>query len=92
MTLLDDAEIKQRLSDLPGWSRDGDAITREYKFDDFVRAIEFVRKVADRAEAASHHPDIEIHYNKVRLTLSTHSEGGITEKDMQAAAAFDEAA
>jgi len=91
MTLLSDGEIRERLDQLSNWSRDGDTITREYEFDDFVKAIEFVRRVADHAESANHHPDIEIHYNKVRLSLSTHSEGGITEKDMDAAAAFDAA-
>lgn len=91
MALLTDDEIEKRLKDFRGWSRDGDAITKEYKFKDFVAAIAFVRRVADRAEEAGHHPDIEIHYNRVRLTLSTHSEGGITEKDTAAAASFDDA-
>lgn len=91
MPLLTDGEIEKRLKDLRGWSRDGDAISKEYKFRDFVAAIAFVRRVADRAEEARHHPDIEIHYNKVRLTLSTHSEGGITEKDTAAASSFNDA-
>ncbi len=89
MTLLSDSEIQERLADLPGWACEGNEIRRRYEFKDFVAAIAFVRRVADRAEAAAHHPDITIHYNKVTLALSTHSEGGITEKDIQAAGAFD---
>lgn len=92
MTLLSDNEIQERLSDLSDWEREGDSIVKEYEFDDFVKAIEFVRAVAARAEELNHHPDIEIHYNQVKLTLSTHSEGGITEKDVEAAASFDQSA
>jgi 4a-hydroxytetrahydrobiopterin dehydratase len=92
MTRLSDSEIRQRLQDLSGWTRREDSIVKEYEFDDFVGAIEFVRAVAARAEEANHHPDIEIHYNKVKLTLSTHSEGGVTEKDIEAAGSFDQSA
>jgi 4a-hydroxytetrahydrobiopterin dehydratase len=91
MALLSDAEIQDRLTGLSDWAREGDEIVREYKFPGFVEAIAFVRRVADCAEAAGHHPDITIHYNKVTLALSTHSEGGITGKDLDAAASFDEA-
>lgn len=92
MALLSDAEIEQRLGELHGWEREGDAIARRYEFANFVEAVEFVRAVADRAEVARHHPDITINYNKVRLLLSTHSEGGVTDKDFAAASSFDEAA
>lgn len=92
MSLLSDAEIQERLNGLGGWERVGDAIVKGYEFRSFVEAIEFVGRVADRAEAANHHPDITINYRKVTLRLSTHSEGGITEKDIAGARLFDEAA
>ena len=66
---------------VPGWENNGKEITRLYKFPDFKAAMAFVNRVADLAEAADHHPDIDVRYNKVRLTLSTHSAGGLTEKD-----------
>ena len=66
---------------VPGWENNGREITRLYKFKDFAEALNFVNKVAGLAEAADHHPDIDIRWNKVRLTLSTHSAGGLTEKD-----------
>ncbi len=89
MTLLSDAEITERLSRLPGWSREGDRLVKHYEFPSFMEAIAFVNRVAERAEAANHHPGIAIDYRKVTLTLWTHSEGGITEKDTDAAASFD---
>jgi 4a-hydroxytetrahydrobiopterin dehydratase len=90
---LSDDEIEQRRAALPGWERDGDCIARDLKFDDFRAAVAFVNEVAEAAEAANHHPDILIHgWNKVRLTLSTHSEGGLTEADFKMAARIDELA
>jgi 4a-hydroxytetrahydrobiopterin dehydratase len=92
MTLLSDQEIEQRLTG-GSWQRDGQAITREWKFEDFTRAMAFVNRVAEAAEAANHHPDILVHgWNKVRLTLSTHSQGGLTEADFALAARLDELA
>ncbi len=91
MALLSDSEIQEKLAGLEGWNRAGDEIVKEYDFDGFPEAVAFVQRVAERAESADHHPDIDIRYNKVKLTLSTHSEGGITEKDIQAAWSFDEA-
>jgi 4a-hydroxytetrahydrobiopterin dehydratase len=83
MALLGDADIERALSDLDGWRREGDAIERDYEFADFAGAMAFVNRVAEVAEAANHHPDILVHgWNKVRLTISTHSEGGITEADL----------
>jgi 4a-hydroxytetrahydrobiopterin dehydratase len=79
-------EIKTRLADLPGWKLDDDEIQRTFKFASFRDAIAFVNRVADAAEAADHHPEIEIEYDKVKLELSTHSEGGVTEKDFALAA------
>jgi 4a-hydroxytetrahydrobiopterin dehydratase len=91
MAILDDAEIERRLGGLAGWSRDGSAIAKRFEFPSFAQAIAFVSRVAARAEALKHHPDIAIHYRVVTLSLWTHSEGGITEKDTAAAAEFDEA-
>ena len=89
MTLLDDAQIQERLIGLE-WRRDGDTIDRELELADFVAAIELVERVARIAEDANHHPDILVHgWNKVRLTLSTHSEGGLTEADFSLAERID---
>lgn len=89
MALLNEAEIEQRLAGLPGWRKEGREIRKTYKFGNFVEAIRFVNDVADRAEAAGHHPDIDIRYNRVTLGLSTHSEGGLTEKDFDLARAIE---
>jgi 4a-hydroxytetrahydrobiopterin dehydratase len=73
------------------WRSEGDALVRDLEFPDFAAAIAFVNRVADAAEAANHHPDILVHgWNKVRLTLSTHSEGGVTGKDRDLAQAIDQ--
>ena len=91
MARLSDAEIAERIGALADWrlSADG-AIERELRFADFAAAIGFVERVAEVAEAANHHPDILVHgWNKVRLTLSTHSEGGLTEADFRLAGEFD---
>jgi 4a-hydroxytetrahydrobiopterin dehydratase len=85
-------EVKARLKDLPGWERDGDEIEKKFSFDNFKTSMAFVNRVAELAEAADHHPDISIKYNRVKLTLSTHSEGGVTEKDFALAAQLDAAA
>ena len=88
--LLSDADIETRLGGLD-WSREGDEIVRELKFDDFAAAIAFVNRVAEAAEAANHHPDILVHgWNKVRLSLTNHSAGGLTEVDFDMARRFDE--
>jgi 4a-hydroxytetrahydrobiopterin dehydratase len=89
MTVLTDQEIEERLAD-GEWRRDGRAIVREWKLADFAGAIAFVNRVAEAAEAADHHPDIIVHgWNKVRLELSTHSQGGLTEADFELAARID---
>jgi 4a-hydroxytetrahydrobiopterin dehydratase len=86
---LTDEEIGTRTAD-GEWRRDGDAIVRELKFGDFKQAVAFVNRVAEAAEEANHHPDITIHgYNNVRLTLSTHSAGGITDADFALAGRLD---
>ena len=89
MAKLSPTEIENRLKKLSGWTRDGDAIRKQFTFAGFAQAIAFVNKLAPVAEAADHHPDILINYKRVTLTYSTHSEGGLTDKDFAGAAAAD---
>lgn len=89
MTTLSDDDIAAALAGLPGWERAGDAITRQYRFPRFPDAVAFVVRLAYDAEAADHHPDLDIRYNRVRVTLSTHSEGGVTTKDLDLARAIE---
>lgn len=89
MTVLSESDVDTRLAD-SAWRREGEAITREWKLADFAAAIAFVNQVAELAEQANHHPDIYLHgWNKVRLQFSTHSEGGITQADIDMAARID---
>jgi 4a-hydroxytetrahydrobiopterin dehydratase len=81
MPALPDSEISDRLASLDGWSREGDNIVKTYELPSFMDAIDFVTRVAVFAEAANHHPDLDIRYRKVRVALSTHDQGGITDKD-----------
>ncbi len=81
MPAMSEADVEARLDELEGWERDDDEIEKEFRFDGFDASMAFANRVADLARAADHHPDISIKYNRVKLTLSTHSEGGITEKD-----------
>ncbi|MBI1839286.1 MAG: 4a-hydroxytetrahydrobiopterin dehydratase [Verrucomicrobia bacterium] len=83
------AEIRERLKSTPGWRKKGAAIHRRYEFDDFVDAMKFVNAVAKAAERAWHHPDIDIRWNRVSLSLSTHDVGGLSENDFELAAALD---
>jgi 4a-hydroxytetrahydrobiopterin dehydratase len=81
-TLLNDEQISEHLRALPDWTRDGKSIVRDLQLADFAEAVAFVERVAAAAERANHHPDILIHgYRRVRLTLSTHSAGGLTDSD-----------
>jgi 4a-hydroxytetrahydrobiopterin dehydratase len=90
MAPLTDAEIKERLAALGDWRAEREAIVRDLTFADFAAAIAFVNRVAGLAEAVNHHPDILLHgWNKVRLTLSTHSAGGLTDADFRLAAQID---
>jgi 4a-hydroxytetrahydrobiopterin dehydratase len=82
---LSDIAIQRELGTLQGWSRRGDVITKTFQFRKFLDGIEFVRAVAKVADAADHHPDIDIRYTKIICTLSTHSAGGITQKDLDMA-------
>jgi 4a-hydroxytetrahydrobiopterin dehydratase len=81
MPLLTQKQIGTELKTIKGWKAIGNKITKSYRKKDFVRAMGFVNSVALLAEKANHHPDIDIRWNTVTLTLSTHSEGGLTEKD-----------
>jgi 4a-hydroxytetrahydrobiopterin dehydratase len=83
--LLTDEEIDRQLRDLPGWQRDGDAITATLEAPDFPTAIRLVDEVAVEAEDMDHHPDIDIRWRTVRFVLSTHSEGGLTQLDVELA-------
>ena len=85
MDLLDDEEIEQRLDELGDWDREGDEIQKVFEWDDFASAIRFVNDVAKLADRYDHHPDIDIRWNKVKLVLSTHSEGGLTAVDFDMA-------
>jgi len=92
MAKLTSSEIKIALAGTPAWGRKGGAIRREFKFADFVAAMKFVNAVARAAEKANHHPDIDIRWNKVTLALSTHDEGGLTERDFALARKVDQLA
>ena len=89
MTKLTATEIKAALTTVPEWRKRYATITRTFQFKDFPGAIKFVNRVARLAEQAWHHPDIDIRWNKVTLTLSTHDAGGLTEKDFALARKFD---
>ena len=89
MSLLSDDEIARRLAG-GEWEREGDTIVRDWKFPDFAQAMAFVNRVADAAEEANHHPDILVHgWNRVQLSLTNHSQGGLTEADFSLAATID---
>ncbi|BAU41126.1 4a-hydroxytetrahydrobiopterin dehydratase [Leptolyngbya sp. O-77] len=85
---LTDAEIQAQMAQVPGWTVEGDRLQRTYRFKDFVEAIAFVNKLVEPAEAAGHHPDIAISYNRVTVTLTTHDAGGLTQKDFDLAASL----
>jgi len=87
--LLDDALLKEQLKQTPDWELRGKSIVRTFEHKDFVAAIGFVTSVGILAERADHHPDIDIRWNRVTLTLSTHSAGGLTGKDFALARSID---
>ncbi len=89
MAKLGRVEVAQRMTALKGWALEGDAIRKQYTFASFADAIAFVNRLAREADAADHHPDILVSYKRVTLTYSTHSEGGLTEKDFTGAATAD---
>jgi 4a-hydroxytetrahydrobiopterin dehydratase len=89
MPLLTTAQVTEKLALLPVWQLAGGNIERTIAFADFPAAISFVNRVADAAEKANHHPDIDIRWNKVRLALSSHDAGGLTERDFRLAGVID---
>jgi 4a-hydroxytetrahydrobiopterin dehydratase len=92
MEVLDDAAVQSALRELPGWTRDGDEIVKTFEFDTFPSAIAFVDRVAEAAEAANHHPDVDIRYSKITCRLTSHDSGGLTEKDTSLAKRLDQLA
>ena len=90
MAALSNQQVDAGLRGLTGWEREGDTIVRELERADFESALDLLNAVAAEAQARDHHPDLLLHgWNRLRLTLSTHSEGGLTEKDLELAAAID---
>jgi 4a-hydroxytetrahydrobiopterin dehydratase len=85
MEKLDDSEIESRLAELEGWERVGDAICKEFKQDDFVGSVDFAKSVVAPAEEMGHHPDLSISWDTVTVTITTHSEGGLTANDFELA-------
>ena len=90
MPPLSEKDISTRLGAVPSWQIERGELVRRFQFADFRAAMAFVNKVADAAESAQHHPDIDIRYNKVRLALVTHDAGGLTAKDFDLAAEANE--
>ncbi len=91
-TTLSDSEVRKALTSLPGWKQNGQQIERQFEFPDFVGAMKFVNQIAEAAEAAQHHPDITINYNKVRLALISHDSGGVTQRDVRMAEKINQVA
>lgn len=89
MPVLSKKSIKLHLPDISGWKMRRSAIERKYIFKGFADSLSFVNRIAKQSQRSNHHPDIRIRFNKVDLSLTTHDEGGITEKDFALAAAFD---
>jgi 4a-hydroxytetrahydrobiopterin dehydratase len=89
MSLLSAEMVRESLGSLPDWKLEGKEIVRRYEFADFAAAMVFVNKVAEKAEAAGHHPDIDIRYNKVRVALVSHDKGGVTGRDVSMAKTID---
>jgi 4a-hydroxytetrahydrobiopterin dehydratase len=91
MPTLSPDQITDKLKSLPGWEYKGNAIVKLFRFKEFMDGIEFVGRVAEIAEAADHHPDITINYTRVTFSCSTHSDGGVTEKDFKLASNIEAA-
>lgn len=89
MALLGQSEIEEKLAGLSGWERSGEAIVKQFKRGDFVGSVEFVASLVEPAESMNHHPDLEISWDTVTVTISTHSEGGLTANDFELAAKID---
>jgi 4a-hydroxytetrahydrobiopterin dehydratase len=89
MSVLSPERVQESLRSLPQWKLEGEEIVRQFEFADFRAAMVFVNQVAEKAETAGHHPDIDIRYNQVRLALVSHDKGGLTERDMNMAQTID---
>jgi 4a-hydroxytetrahydrobiopterin dehydratase len=89
MAVLEAGEVVRKLAECPNWQLENGEIVRSFRFADFIGAMEFINRVAAEAEKAGHHPDIDIRWNQVRLALSSHDAGGITEKDFSLAKTID---
>ena len=89
MALLEDSEIQEFVQSHPGWQREGDNLVRTFVLADFAAAVGFIAAVGVAAERAFHHPDINLRYRRVRVSLTTHDEGGLTRKDTKLAARID---
>ena len=92
MALLNDEDVERRLGELDGWRRERDAIAKEFELDDFKGSVDFVNRLTPVAEEMNHHPDLSISWNKVTVTVTTHSEGGLTENDFELASKIDSVA
>ncbi|HEY9811058.1 MAG TPA: 4a-hydroxytetrahydrobiopterin dehydratase [Halomicronema sp.] len=88
--LLKDTDIQERVTELSGWKVEGNKLKCQRKFKDFVKAIEFINRLVEPAEQAGHHPDLEISYNTVTISLTTHDAGGLTEADFKLAQVISE--
>jgi len=89
MALLSDQEIDERLQSADGWQREGDAITKTFERGDFVGSVKFVDQLVEPAEGMGHHPDLEISWDKVTVSITNHAEGGLTENDFELAGKID---
>ena len=89
MTLLEESEVERRLSELDGWAGEGEAIVKAYSCGDFAGSVGFVNRIAPVAEEMNHHPDLAISWSTVTVTISTHSEGGLTAADFELAGRID---
>lgn len=92
MAIVEHSRLAEELQKLEGWSGDVTSISKSYTFSSFMTGIEFVREIAEIAEEVNHHPDIDIRWRTVRVMLATHSEGGVTEKDISLAHKIEEVA
>jgi 4a-hydroxytetrahydrobiopterin dehydratase len=89
VALIDDAKVEEKLAGLSGWERAGGAIQKSFKCDDFVGSVRFVASLVEPAEGMNHHPDVSVSWDTVTVTISTHSEGGLTAADFELAAKID---
>ena len=89
MALLEDSEVEQRLGGLDGWERDGDVIRKTFERGDFVGSVRFIDSLVEPAESMGHHPDLEMSWDKVTISITNHAEGGLTEADFELAQKID---